>query len=327
MAKMFYTLDETKATLGISEEDIRQLVREGKLREFRDGPRPMYKTDQVESLKADAGGEIAIAGGDTAGGMGLMDSKTGSGTAVGISADSPTNAPTKEDTASGLDVGLSGSLSGSIGGGSLAGGTIGGSVSGARGKTGVNVFGDEGSDGEVDPMAQTHITPPKDKISLEGVGSGSGQLDLTRETDDTSLGAALLDEISPGGKRQSPTPGAAPSSGSTAGMASILPVDAPEPMQAGSSPMFGAPMVVEAHDPITPAFSGMSIAGILVLLFAGFILINAIIDSPIHPGRGGAFEFMKGDMALYIFLGVGVVLAIVFFVIGMVAGKGRSVSA
>ena len=77
-----------------------------------------------------------------------------------------------------MDVGLSGSLSGSIGGGSLAGGSLGGpaATSKGSGKQGVNVLGGEG---EADPMAQTHITPPKDQINLEGVGSGSGLLDLT----------------------------------------------------------------------------------------------------------------------------------------------------
>ena len=32
-------------------------------------------------------------------------------------------------------------------------------------------------------------------LSLEAVGSGSGLLDLTRESDDTSLGAELLEEV------------------------------------------------------------------------------------------------------------------------------------
>src|SRR5437879_6859531 len=56
MAKMFYTLEETKAALGKSEEEIRQFAREGRLREFRDGPRLMFKADQVDQLKADMGG-------------------------------------------------------------------------------------------------------------------------------------------------------------------------------------------------------------------------------------------------------------------------------
>ena len=53
MAKMFYTLDETKGALGLNEEEIKQLSREGRLREFRDGPRLMFKADQVDNLKAE----------------------------------------------------------------------------------------------------------------------------------------------------------------------------------------------------------------------------------------------------------------------------------
>ena len=51
-------------------------------------------------------------------------------------------------------------------------------------------------------MAQTQVTQPavdQEQLALESVGSGSGLLDLTRESDDTSLGAELLDEIYPGG--------------------------------------------------------------------------------------------------------------------------------
>ena len=56
MAKMFYTMDETKVALGKNEEEIKQFAREGRLREFRDGPRLMFKADQVETLKAEMGG-------------------------------------------------------------------------------------------------------------------------------------------------------------------------------------------------------------------------------------------------------------------------------
>src|ERR1700756_495312 len=75
MAKMFYTLDETKSALGRNEEEIKQFTREGKLREFRDGPRLMFKADQVEALKA----EIGVGGGSVGGGsaIGLAPSDTG----------------------------------------------------------------------------------------------------------------------------------------------------------------------------------------------------------------------------------------------------------
>ena len=68
--------------------------------------------------------------------------------------------------------------------------------------TGVSVF-DAGEVDDADPMAQTAMTAGIDdeELALESVGSGSGLLDLTRESDDTSLGAELLDEIYPGGSQ------------------------------------------------------------------------------------------------------------------------------
>src|SRR5690606_27723228 len=68
--------------------------------------------------------------------------------------------------------------------------------------TGISVF-DADEIGDADPMAQTQITSSfvsdDDELSLESVGSGSGLLDLTRESDDTSLGAVeLLEDIAPG---------------------------------------------------------------------------------------------------------------------------------
>src|SRR4051812_30103583 len=88
MAKMFYTLDEAKAALGKNEEEIKQLSREGRLREFRDGPRLMFKADQVESLKAELGGpgmggdELGIS--DTGAPIGLVDSRGGSSPGISL---------------------------------------------------------------------------------------------------------------------------------------------------------------------------------------------------------------------------------------------------
>jgi len=58
---------------------------------------------------------------------------------------------------------------------------------------GISIFDDEDLEIETaDPMAKTQIAPSlEDQVSLEGVGSGSGLLDLTRESDNTSLGEVL----------------------------------------------------------------------------------------------------------------------------------------
>src|SRR6185312_5483949 len=85
MAKMFYTLDEAKTVLGRSEEDIKQFAREGRLREFRDGPRLMFKADQVEQLRSEiaAGGDQVDLGVSDSGGMiDLVDTTGASGTSI-----------------------------------------------------------------------------------------------------------------------------------------------------------------------------------------------------------------------------------------------------
>src|SRR6185503_11423517 len=112
MAKMFYTLDETKTALGKNEEEIKQFAREGRLREFRDGPRLMFKADQVEALTAELGGggmprdQVDRGVSDTGAPIGLVDSDMGSRTPMGSAGG------LKDDTALAADLGLSGSMGG-----------------------------------------------------------------------------------------------------------------------------------------------------------------------------------------------------------------------
>lgn len=66
-------------------------------------------------------------------------------------------------------------------------------MSDSREGTGISVFDtDHGGDDESD---QTQVGDTvEDELNLESVGSGSGLLDLTRESDDTALGAELLED-------------------------------------------------------------------------------------------------------------------------------------
>ncbi len=54
MAGMFYSLQEAAEKLNKTEEDLKQLVSEGKLREFRDGPNVLFKVEEVEALISEA---------------------------------------------------------------------------------------------------------------------------------------------------------------------------------------------------------------------------------------------------------------------------------
>ncbi len=52
MAGMFFTMQEVVDKLSKSQEQIQQLIQEGKLREFRDGTKLLFKVSEVESLGA-----------------------------------------------------------------------------------------------------------------------------------------------------------------------------------------------------------------------------------------------------------------------------------
>lgn len=335
MAKMFYTLDETKAALGKDEEEIKQLAREGRLREFRDGPRLMFKADQVENLRAELTGagprdQVDLSA-ETTGPIGLVDSKGASGSVISL-ADSGTRAGSslgipftqKDDTALAADI-SSGSLGGVPSPGKPGSGS--GLAGSAAGRSAINVFSPD--EATADPSAQTNIQGSiGDQVNLEGVGSGSGLLDLTRESDDTSLGAELLDEISPGGSsgaRRGLTgvgqtgPGLTGIGGATgiggtavggtaAGASGITP-------GVGRGRYGGTPIYVEARDPQAPAFGAMALAAALFLLFTGFVLVSAVLGA-----KPDLIRFTEGQPTLYL-AGAGILAAIVFWIVGLVVGK------
>ncbi len=54
MAGMFYSLKETAQKLGLTEDAVKQLAEDGKLREFRDGSNLLFKIDEVNALLAES---------------------------------------------------------------------------------------------------------------------------------------------------------------------------------------------------------------------------------------------------------------------------------
>jgi len=162
MAKMFYTLEEASQRLGLDADAIKEMASSGKLQQFRDRDKLMFKREQIDQLAA----------------PNLDD-----GSSLGI----PLSDPGPDDTDA---ISLADSMASGVG-----------SPQDSAGETGISVF-DAGEVEPADPMAQTQVTQTNiddEELALESVGSGSGLLDLPRESDDTSLGAELLDEIYPGG--------------------------------------------------------------------------------------------------------------------------------
>ncbi|MCP4257058.1 MAG: hypothetical protein GY774_05970 [Planctomycetes bacterium] len=54
MAGMFYSLQEAAEKLNKTEEEIKQFVQDGKLREFRDGSNLLFKVEEVDALVSEA---------------------------------------------------------------------------------------------------------------------------------------------------------------------------------------------------------------------------------------------------------------------------------
>ena len=202
---------------------------------------------------------------------------------------------------------------------------------------GISIFDDEDLEiEEADPMAKTQIAPSlDDQIALDGVGSGSGLLDLTRESDDTSLGAEVLDHIDMegvgsaslgSGLSGSGLSSGALSSGGVEGLGSGLGTglgtgfsqetssglaDLSAPAAAASMPTvpMEAPEFVEATDPSSGLYSGLLVAAAMIMVLMIVVTLGAQQGLVTSVTRG-----LQENMPL--FAGVMAVVAIFAGVIG-----------
>ncbi|MCE5327684.1 MAG: helix-turn-helix domain-containing protein [Planctomycetaceae bacterium] len=271
--KMYYSEQEAAQALGVTPSALEGLVHENKLRVFQDGPRRMYRVDEVDALKTPAADEVELTPADSA----VLGSKevelmpadeSGVGSGVGSGFDTAIG--------SGLGSGVE-----SIGTG-IASGLDEISLESAADTAatpkskedtvitaeGISIFDEEDLEIEAaDPMAKTQIAPSlEDQVSIEGVGSGSGLLDLTRESDDTSLGAEVLDHIDVDQE------GAGISS-SEEGLLEPQPF---EPTAAAASVAVEGPVVLEEIDKNAGAFTGLLVAAAVVALLLGATVLAGV---------------------------------------------------
>jgi len=286
MAKMFYTIEEAAEKLGTDVDGIKDMVTEGKVQQFRDRDKLMFKRDEVDSLSgsSDSGELIPLA-------------DTGETDAIDLSADDSVAAFGLEDS---------------------------------REATGVSVF-DTGETDAVDPLAQTQVTSDNEEIALETVGSGSGLLDLTREADDTSLGAELLDDLG----------SVAGGSVSASGIFDSAVAMEPEGTSIASGTSFGGldsgdsvvggpatPLAVATYeDESDPAGSGLA-AGFMIGSLAALIVGMIVIFNAIAGASGGLISTIVGDggnsTGIFIWSGGLFAACVIFGVIGMFVGKAAA---
>jgi len=271
MADDFYSMADACAKLGMTEQQVMQLVRDGKLREFRQNGQPHFKVEDIDAMAAESSGQSSSIALEA-----VEEADTGLSASDVISLDEVSGRPAGKDDTVITSVGIS-------------------------------VFDDEDLEIDVDPMAKTQIAPSlEDQISLEGAGSGSGLLDLTRESDDTSLGAELLDEIYPGESETLAAEGpetpavAAPS-------AEMAPPAYPEAA-------YAAPVEVVEPDATAPAFAGLTIIALIVLVVLGIAAAAGVRE--VQPAFLTSIE-----QNLTIFVIGTVIVALLVLVVGMLLGK------
>ncbi len=249
--KMYYTEAEATQMLKANKSQLDALVRDGKLRVFMDGDRRMFKTEQVDSMispSLSGDEEIELTPADLGAADPMAGTTVDSGIRDAIRLDQvkPIK-PGKEDTAITSE--------------------------------GISIFDEEDLDVETaDPMAKTQIAPSlEDQISIDGVGSGSGLLDLTRESDDTSLGAELLDGINMDGSPAS----------DVGDVSDVGTMSFPSPADEI------APAIVEAIDRNVGLFQGLIVAaGVLTLVVGGIMMAGMVSLIPdylrwLHTNIGG----------------------------------------
>jgi hypothetical protein len=264
MGKMYYSEQEACEKLKVDHAGLMKLARDGRLRAYADGANKMFKVSEVDPLSGTRSGESDIQ-------LAPVD-LSATGEAIDLSKVEADRGPAgKGDTVITSE--------------------------------GISIFDDEELEiAPADPMAKTQIAPSlEEQIGLEGVSSGSGLLDLTRESDDTSLGAEVLDHIDMESGEV-----AAPSVESVAESIETPPEEAPMVIEVPAGP--------EQIDPAAAPFVGLAAAGAVLML------LLAVVAVPLLTGKAPAYvQTMKAN--LLIVLACAVVVAVAGGVVGALLGK------
>ena len=174
-------------------------------------------------------------------------------------------------------------------------------------QTGISIFESDDIE-EADAAAQTQITAAPSfgmETSTDPAASGSGLLDMTREADDTSLGADLLADFDMG-----------EAEGSTMGEEVAAGGALFEDASAGTASQPAA--VVYAEESLSPVWSMAAMfacLGLFLVMAFAFALIVSI-----STGAGVVMELIEG-LSIAILAGAVAGVVVVLAIIGALIGK------
>jgi len=310
MAGMFYSIQEVAAKLGKTEDEVRQIVKSGQLREFRDGPNLLFKVDEVNSLLSDTSF------------TGVKPTPAAEKPAAPKSAEAEAedillapDTPGKEDK----ELQLTDADTQIV-------------------EEGIKVLGDtdslakEGSEETFKSSGETPASPGKEAsleeiekdVSLDTFGSGSGLLDLSLQADDTSLGG-ILDEIytpgTGGGEGKAPAE-AKPAAAAAAGSAMEIAAEADQ-MQF-PEPQAQAPALAAAIAYGEPAPDAMSNAlGVMLFIPLAAVIYTAMVAIAGFSNLNPAILKMSQGFIWYIVIGLAVASLLILAVGATMGGEKK----
>ena len=293
MGKMYYTEQEACEKLGLDAAGLAEKVNAGDLQRYQDGAKSVYKASDVDTM---GNGAASLVDND--------DRISLAETVIVNQSDADAISLAEVDE---LDT---------VGNGAIR------KEDTVITTQGISIFDDEDLEiEEADPLAKTQIAPSlDDQIALDGVGSGSGLLDLTRESDDTSLGAEVLGNIDLEAAGSGLMGSGLMGSGLMgSGMGSGLDdpssaLDAAAAVAAARPVSMEPPIFVETEDATTGLFGGLMFVTMLLT-----VLIVAVTLAAQQGVFSAVVQFAQKELTMVV-AGAGVAM-IIAAVVGMLVGK------
>lgn len=344
----YYNMQEVMNKLRKTEQEVQELIKQGRLRQYLDAGKPVFHVDDVNTLAEEIVGlDITSAG---------LNLEEGSDEEIKLEETSeiqlePDEEPAKGKGAADLDLdfaeekpkakesegGFGLSQMGDLSSGDTNVGTV-----------GINILSgtEDAYKLTEDTKAETQAAEAAEEAesldadaNLESFGSGSGLLDLSLQADDTSLGA-VLDDILPAGAEggaEVPAAAAEPPIGlaeepAELGAAAEEPAEAAVPMAAVSEPAapaaaVGAPVPLITVAPVDPRTNMYGIAMFLpalALLLAAVILGAAVQD--VMPSLTKMLaKTVIADISLIWIVSIGLILLVIILSLASaLGGQGGS---
>ena len=312
---MFYSIKEAADKLGKSEDEIRQLVKAGRLREFRDGPNLLFKVDEVAALMSDT----SAVGIEEEAEKPAEPQTEGQVEEILLAPETPETLekPGEEIQLTDADTQI---VEEGI---KILGET---DTASALKDTGADeTF--KGLSGTPAPGKEASLEEIEKDVSLDTFGSGSGLLDLSLQADDTSLGG-ILDEIyAPGGEGKAGAPAAAAEEplaapGTAEGSAMEVAAEAEQIIseaQFPTGPALAAAMYAEPEpDAMGNAMGVMLFIPLIAVIYTAIVAVAASFGF----GPPAVLKSVQG-LIWYVAIGLGVASGIILAMGAVMGGEKK----